>query len=208
MSKFIDLTGQRFGRLTVIKRVYPFPTRTYWECKCDCGNIITVVSPCLISGHTKSCGCYQIQQTKKSNTKHGMRHSRIYAIWCHMKSRCNNKNDGKYYDYGARGIKVCNKWLKFEGFYEDMGSTYKDDLTIDRIDFNGNYCKENCRWATISEQENNKSNNHLITFNGETDTMMNMSKKYHLTYSTLKHRIQRGWNIKEALTTPQRNIQS
>ncbi len=207
--KFIDLTGQKFGRLTVISRDLSRRDRTLWICKCDCGNHTIIEGYCLRTGHTVSCGCYQKEKVSLSNTTHGLRNSRIYKTWCNMKKRCYDTNNNRYYIYGARGIKVCDEWIhSFENFYKDMGSTYKDELTLDRIDFNGNYCKENCRWATISEQENNKSNNHLITFNGETDTMMNMSKKYHLTYSTLKHRIQRGWNIKEALTTPQRNIQS
>ena len=147
MPKLNDLTGQRFGRLTVLER-----TELKWLCKCDCGNKKIVAGGHLVSGDTKSCGCLRI--------KHGMRNTRLYSIWHGMKERCYNTKHKFYKHYGGRGIKVCEEWKNdFQTFADwALSHGYADNLTIDRIDVNGNYEPSNCQWATNAEQQRNKRN--------------------------------------------------
>lgn len=155
-----NLTGKKFNYLMVLEHggYHKYPsgkTRVMWKCKCDCGEILNVLSNNLKSGKTKSCGCWK----EKSITTHGMYKTRIYRCWAGMKWRC-NRDDSVY--HGAKGITYDPKWETFEGFLEDMGSTYEDDLEIDRIDSNGNYCKENCRWSDSKTQafNTNKARNN------------------------------------------------
>ena len=195
--KFIDLTGKRFNRLTVIKRVELKGKSTRWLCKCDCGNETIVTSEKLKSGHTKSCGCYCHDLVRK----HGKYGTRIYKIWQSMKARCNNT---KTPYYGGRGITVCDEWLNdFKAFYDwAMANGYRDDLTIDRINNDGNYEPSNCRWITMKEQANNTRSNHNITFNGETHSLSEWSRILGIHSHTLSNRIYRGWSIKRAFTEP------
>jgi hypothetical protein len=195
-SHYIDLTGQRFGKLTVLK-LYGRDKNGIikWLCKCDCGSETIVYGEALKIGRTKSCGC--------SQTTHKMRHTRQYEIWCTMKKRCFNPNCEKYPIYGGRGITVCDKWLTFEGFWEDMQEGYADSLSIDRIDVNGNYEKSNCKWSTNIEQANNKTNSHLIEYNGEIHTTAEWAKIANVPYKTFHARIVRyKWPIEKALSTP------
>lgn len=158
MAKALDLTGKTFGRLLVTS----FSGREinsrgvserFWNCLCECGKTTKVRTGGLTSGNTRSCGCLALD----SRTKHGMSDSRIYHIWEDMKHRCDNRNNKQFDDYGGRGITYAEDWIKFEGFLRDMGQGYEDNLTLDRIDPNGNYCKENCRWATYKEQGRNRA---------------------------------------------------
>lgn len=148
----IDLTGEKIGRLKVIKFVGKDKhNHKLWECMCDCGNVV-VATTSNLRGTTKSCGCYN----KEKNVTHGMYDTRQYQIWADLKDRCDNPLNQFYRDYGGRGITYPEKWKKFEGFWEDMSVGYDDDLTIDREDNNNSYSKENCRWVDRSIQNHNK----------------------------------------------------
>lgn len=186
-----DLTGRRFNRLTVIKRdLNPQQgrVRTKWICKCDCGKIISVVSTDLLRGHTQSCGCYQKSQASKSLTEIKSRNpnfhktkTKAYRIWRGMLRRCNNPKTPFYFYYGGRGIKVCKRWLEYDCFLADMGEPGKQD-TLDRIDTNGDYCPENCRWVTMQEQCNNRNSNLTIWYNGKKYTGIQFSKEFDIPY--------------------------
>lgn len=156
-----DLSGKTFGRLNVT--AFSFSRKTpkgsnlfYWECKCDCGEITIVCSKQLSSGKTRSCGCYQKDKIVEVSTKHGQRYTKEYGVWANMLQRCTNPNSSQYEIYGAIGISVCKKWKTFDGFYEDMGEC-PEGMSLDRINPDGDYTKENCRWACASLQAFNTS---------------------------------------------------
>jgi hypothetical protein len=192
---FIDLTGQTFGKLTVIDRAKNKGRYTMWNCKCSCGGTTTAQTTLLRNAVVRSCGCL----IKETNTKHNMHNSRAYNIWKHMKNRCQSLSNPRYNDYGGRGVTLCKKWLTFEGFWEDMRHGYKDDLTIDRIDVNGNYTKENCKWSTAKEQQNNTRANHLLTHKGVTLNVTQWAELLKINKHTLSKRIYRGWSVERAL---------
>lgn len=165
-----DLIRQKFGRLIVIKQVDNNKRRdSRWLCKCDCGREKIILGFNLKDGNTKSCGCLQKEEFIKRLTKHNYSKTKIYIVWKSMKQRCSNPNHKSYRYYGGRGITVCKRWLKFENFNRDMGKGWKLGLTIEREDNDGNYCLENCRWATRSEQQRNKRNNHLTSLKENTN---------------------------------------
>lgn len=196
MRHVIDLTGQRFGMLTVIERAEKIGNHISWICKCDCGNVTKAITGNnLKKGHVKSCGCMY--------RKHGMHGSRLYSIWNGMKTRCYNKNHIHYNDYGGRGITVCEEWKDdFKAFADwAMSNGYADNLTIDRIDANGNYEPSNCEWKCMKEQSNNRRNNIIITYNGITKTIPQWADETGINYNTLRRRIERGWDIERAFTT-------
>lgn len=204
MAKFIDLTGQRFGNLTVIERAENRGKETQWKCLCDCGAIGVFQANNLRSGHTKSCGCLKKISHNKTHGKSG---TRLYYIWHGMKNRCSNPTVRDYKSYGGKGVKVCEEWQDFQKFHDwAYSSGYIEDAergktTLDRIDLNGNYCPRNCRWITNKEQQNNRSNNIFVTYNGKKQTLSQWSEKLGIPYLTLRKRIvELGWDTERAFT--------
>lgn len=201
-----NLIGKKFTYLTVIGQSQETKNgryRYFAKCKCKCGNIVRVVRGNLKNGNTKSCGCLNKELIKKRFITHKMSCSKPWFCWAHIKQRCLNKKDKFYKNYGGRGIKICKKWLDFEGFWEDMKDGYKDNLTLDRIDNDGNYCKKNCRWITHKQQQRNKTNNNFITVNGKTKTVSEWEEKMGFSRNTIYSRINLcGWSEEKAVTTP------
>jgi len=199
MSKRNNLSGQQFGMLTVLEFSHK-DTRSnaYWRCRCSCGELTIVQGSNLKSGCTVSCGCYR----KARLVTHGMAGSSIYKAWDSMLHRCTNPNNKRYRDYGGRGIEVCDSWFKFENFYADMGPRPTAKHSIDRIDNNGPYCKENCRWATPTEQGANQRSNRMLTHEGITLTVAQWSQRVSLSRSVIWMRLSRGWSVERALTQP------
>lgn len=160
----IEMTGKKFGRLTVIKKIKVIKEVCFWECICDCGKKKTISGSSLRSGNTQSCGCLNLEIITAMKLTHGMSRTKFHSKWVSMTNRCRNKKCTGYKSYGGRGIKVEKEWLIFENFKEDMYQSFLEsvkknglnDTTLDRIDVNGNYCKENCRWATKKQQIHNR----------------------------------------------------
>lgn len=196
----IDLIGQQFGRLIVVQRMNNNKWgQSRWLCQCNCGNKKTVASRHLKAGCTRSCGCLKIKHGHNTTTKI----TKTYTSWSHMKDRCVNPNHKHYHHYGGRGITVCEKWLKFQNFLEDMGESPGPGYSIERINNNEGYYPENCKWATSREQHRNMRSNILIQFNGKTQCLIEWSEETGIPYTTLFSRINRlGWSIKKALITP------
>lgn len=208
MRKFKDLTGMRFGKLTVLEYTNKrnLNRNILWRCLCDCGNEIYVATSCLNSGHTKSCGCGKnnfVEMGKIGGKfgKHHLSRTRLYKCYNHMINRCHNSSNIQYKDYGGRGIKVCEEWKNdFISFYNwAMSNGYKDDLTIDRIDVNGNYEPSNCRWVNKYLQANNKRNNVYIACNNETLTIAQWSNRLNINYWNIRRKIQKGWTIQQII---------
>jgi hypothetical protein len=202
--------GDRCSRWTVLDksemRHYPSGAQQlFWMCRCDCGTEQWVGDYKLRTGHSRSCGCLQAGVTTKRSLKHG--HSKrgertsIYGIWRNMVSRCTNPNMPEYARYGARGITLCERWMTFENFLEDMGEP-PEGLTLDRLDNNGNYHKENCCWRTPVEQARNRRNTINVTFNGETRPLIEWCERLGLSYRTIRARHAAGWSTEELFTVP------
>lgn len=210
MGKLIDLTGQRFGRLTVIERAnnYISPKgepKARWICLCDCGNVAEVNGNDLRKGHTKSCGCLNIESAISNlagvSITHGKSYTRLYKIWSNMKTRCCNPQNKDYAKYGGRGIAICEEWLcKFQAFYDwAMSNGYQDDLSIDRIDNEKGYSPENCRWASRLAQVENRRNTRKVTINGVQKPISEWCRQYSVNYETVISRIYKcNWTPEEA----------
>ena len=197
MGKIKDLTNQVFGRLTVIEFAgFGSSHKTLWKCKCECGNEITVKSNSLVTGHTRSCGCLEIETKKKNNLKHGLRNDPLYPTWLNMRDRCNNPNNSHYKYYGKKGICLCEEWDDFKNFYNWAYSNgYVKGLTIERIDINSNYCPENCKWISMKDQARNKSNTLHVEFGGKMITIPEISEITGIKTSTLYSRVRRTGTI-------------
>lgn len=205
-----DYTGEKFGRLTVLQRLRQYDGKnTFYKCLCECGKETIVDGRNLKTGNTKSCGCFQSQRRIEVNITHGGTYTRLYNIWCGMKARCYNPNSEKYKNYGARGIKICEQWVndfhnfsewaKVNGFVEK--ASY-GQCTIDRINVDGDYSPENCRFTTLKEQMNNTTRNRYIEYNGNIKTVSQWSDYSGINQSCLLRRLKLGWSIEKALLTP------
>lgn len=201
MSKLINLINEKFGRLTVIRRLSNHiqpngSSKTNWECLCECGNIKSVLTTNLKSGNVKSCGCLNKEST---NTIHGKRYSKAYGSWRAMKRRCYEHTNNVYHNYGGRGIKVCDRWLNsFQNFYEDMGDRPSKEYSLDRVNVNGDYTPENCRWATSTEQNCNRRDNIKV---GENKISLSQyCRENNLIYKTILGRLRRGLSFEKAIS--------
>ena len=202
-KNFKDLTGQTFNRLTVIGRGENTKNgKAQWICLCECGQNSVVTTDSLKRGHTKSCGCLNKENLRKNTRTHGMSSTPEYEIWKTMKRRCHSETKTAKY-YRDRGIKVCDRWLEsFENFYSDMGPRPTANHSIERIDNDGDYCPENCKWGTAKEQNNNTRRNVRMTLNGETKTMAEWSEVLGISQGVIGKRKRKGWSDKDTLTTP------
>lgn len=201
MGKFIDLSGQRFGRLTVTSIADKSGVATRFICKCDCGKETVCFSNNLRRGLVSSCGCFRGEMTAARNTTHGLSGTTTYEIWSGIIKRCTNPSDRNFKRYGGRGISVCDRWLKFENFLSDMGER-PVGASIDRRDNSGNYCLDNCRWASKVTQANNTRTNRYITLRGVTKTLAEWAIETGYNRKLISDRIDRGWSVEDALQTP------
>lgn len=198
--KYQDFTGMRFGSLVVIKRVYEYDKKgnkiAKWECDCDCGGKAYVTTNNLKFGHSKTCGC-------SFRTKNGMGKSRINKIYSGMIDRCYNEKVDCYDRYGGRGIRVCDEWQGDDGFFNfydwAIENGYKDELTLDRIDVNGNYEPKNCKWSTQKEQANNKRNSLYIEIDGEKRTASQWEEITGVKAGTIYVRYRKGYREKDLI---------
>ena len=211
MAKPKELVGQVFDRLTVIQRDYARRRwGRFWFCRCECGNLVHVSSKNLIKKHTGSCGCLHkelVGRRAREAAFHGHckngTSTTEYRIWTGMKDRCLNRNTPQWINYGGRGIKVCERWLKFENFFEDMGKR-PEGLSLDRINVDGDYEPSNCRWATRSEQQQNKRNTKFIEINGVTKTFPEWQKEVGGHRTLVYERHKRGWRGERLLLPPKK----
>lgn len=201
-NRMTDISGQKFNRLTAIKPDGRYKSgNVRWLCICDCGNYTHTSTSALKNGESKSCGCYTSERISNRNMKHGDFGTRVYEIWRQMHRRCYGKNAKAYKDYGGRWITICDEWKEYEPFKKwAIAHGYRDDLTIDRIDVNGNYEPSNCRWVTVKQQSNNRRNCHIIEYNGETHTISEWADIYEVDQRKLYYRLSKcGWDVKLAV---------
>jgi hypothetical protein len=209
MSNSASLVGIQFGRLKVTKKLDSRNYHMHWLCECKCGNTTEVSTGNLKSRHTLSCGCLQKDHAAISKTKHGLyfdehgKRTKLYRVWGGMKERCFDFSNKAFSDYGGRGIKVCSEWLDYETFHAwAMAKGYKEGVSIERINNDGNYEPSNCKWIESSKQASNRRNNHYLTFNGQTKTITVWANELGIYPKNLLNRITRGWSVERALTTP------
>jgi hypothetical protein len=201
-----DMTLQKYGKLAPLKIAKrDLRGNLYWTCQCDCGRLATVRADRLKMGTTKSCGCIH---DKGNNTKHNLSKTRLYKTWVNIKQRCFNVKNTSYQNYGTRGIVMCNEWFNdFKKFYDwCMSNGYSDSLTIDRIDNNGNYEPLNCQFITLKQQQLNKSDNHILEYDGISQTITQWAETLNISKYTLSSRINAlGWDVVSALEKPARS---
>ena len=200
--------GERYGRLVSIEFVRREGKTYYWKYKCDCGSEV-IARPSLVrSGNTRSCGCLQKEtaaNTGRARAVHGLFGTPEWHCWQKIRARCDNERNSRFHIYGARGIKVCERWYTFENFYADMGPRPSSKHSIDRINVNGNYEPENCRWATTKEQARNKRNNIMVEFHGRQVCLKEAAEMANVKYMMVWKRIfLHGWPVALALTEPRR----
>ena len=210
-----DITGNVYGRLTAIELSYrDKKSNSFWLCKCECGNDTTVRIGDLGSGNTTSCGCYREEQSNKAlierSTTHGGHGTRLYDIWHSMKQRCYYKKHIGYESYGGRGIKVCQEWKNdFSNFRDWANSSgYSKSLSIDRVDNDGNYEPNNCKWSTVKEQSNNRRSNRFLSHKGETKTLSEWADVLDINDNTLSMRLNSGWSVERTLEEPVRGYKN
>lgn len=198
-----DLSGLKFGRWTVLTFSHLGKNWTaHWKVRCECGAIGKISAGTLVSGASKSCGCLARDKCIETHTTHGMVDSSEYSSWEHMKARCLNKKHKHYKYYGGRGIKICKKWLKFSNFFKDMGSKPSPKHTLDRIESNRNYQKDNCRWATRKEQSRNTAQNVNFMWQGKLRCLSEIASMYNISRQTLVGRLNYGWPLDRAISEP------
>ena len=213
MGTFIDLTGQKFGKLTAIKRIrqkkYKNGSHSYWLCRCECGNLTEVEVTHLKNGNTKSCGCLKKNRTMQNSTKKhytGESSTRLYRVWIGMKTRCYNPKAGNYKYYGAKGVSICEEWIGDDGYRNfkswALKNGYKNELTIDRKDNNKSYSPDNCRWVTQKEQARNTSQVKMLEYKGEVRSIPEWAENVGISTECLKQRIKNGWSIEKCIETP------
>lgn len=200
MPSYRDLTGNKFGRWTVLRHSHVKYAEQFWVCQCDCGTERIIVGSSLKTGRSTSCGCFG----KKLHITHGMYDTPTYNTWGHMLTRCRNTKHKQYPDYGGRGIKVCKEWEQFENFFADMGEK-PNGLSLDRIDNDGDYNKLNCRWSDIKTQIRNRRVSPKYEFNGEFKSLAELAENHNISWRRVYERIRKGWNVYDALTTPIRS---
>lgn len=206
MSKKASMLEKTFGKLFVIRENGKIGPHLAYLCSCSCGNEITVRGCSLRSGNTTSCGCVHKAMVGKLNLKHGMKDSREYSSWQMMNDRCFNPNSTSWDRYGGRGINVCKEWGEFSRFYEDMGPR-PEGHTLERIDNSLGYSPDNCRWATISEQNRNTRRTRLVNIDGVTKCVTDWCADFGVNKRTVLNRINRGgWSVEKALSMPPRKI--
>lgn len=204
-----NLTGVNFGRLEVVGydgvRQENGLRYHYWRCRCACssGEEISVKGASLRGGNTKSCGCLRRESIGNRSRLHGRSDTKEFRAWCAMLERCYNENSSRYPRWGGRGITVCERWRgAFLCFLEDMGEAPSPDHTLERIDNDGPYCKENCRWAPHAEQARNTRKNRKLTHDGRTMNLSDWAREVGIRPDILSTRLRRGWTIEEAILTP------
>lgn len=213
-NKELNFIGKKFGRLTVISRVENYIDKngkphSAWKCKCECGNDVFIRGTYLKNGSVKSCGCLNKDKLREMLTIHGESKARLYKIWVGIKERCFNENDSCYKNYGGRGITMCDEWKNnymlfrnwsyANGYCEDIN---KESYSIDRIDNNGNYCPDNCRWVGIKIQQNNTRHNHCIEYDGQMHTISEWADIYGIEYKLFYRRLKCfEWDLKQTLVS-------
>lgn len=205
MSKRIDLTGRVFGRLTVIEYAgSDSHWQARWRCRCECGAEKVILGASLVKGHTVSCGCFAREVSREGfrqrKTLHGQSRTRLYGIWHGIITRCCNARHPNYRLYGGRGIKVSERWRNFSAFFDDMAGGYESGLSIDRIDVNGDYCKENCRWVARAEQAQNRRNT-VYVFGV---CLAKYCRDNGISVGAVRARIRNGWPPEKAVSVPVR----